>query len=163
MLAGTTDSPTQDSRMTSSLDETSTLADRIIDRLEELIIEAERLTKPLELDPYRGQLFELFVTAEGAGYLRSGHEPDLSADGLCRLLGARWGLASAAKEAMTQQTRMPQEHLSKMRLLWSVMRMWMEWDYAWQRWPEFHTEQTGDPLQFPDANGDGNDASRGRE
>ena len=29
-------------------------------------------------------------------------------------------------------------HLQKMRSLWSIMRMWMEWTYAWQRWPEFH-------------------------
>ena len=27
------------------------------------------------------------------------------------------------------------------RLLWSVMRMWMEWDYAWERWEEFHRSQ----------------------
>ena len=131
--------------MTSTTSETLTLADRILDRLEELILDAERKTKPLELDPYRSQLFELFVTAEGAGYTKEGSDPDLSADGLCRLLGARWGLASAAKEAIGQQSRMPPEHLAKMRLLWSVMRMWMEWDYAWERWPEFHGHATGQP------------------
>jgi len=128
-----------------STSETLTLADRILDRLEELILDAERKTKPLELDPYRSQLFELFVTAEGAGYTKEGSDPDLSADGLCRLLGARWGLASAAKEAISQQSRMPQEQLAKMRLLWSVMRMWMEWDYAWERWAEFHGHATGQP------------------
>ena len=130
--------------MTSSLDETLTLADRILDRIEALILEAEQSTKPLEVDPLRGQLFELFVTANGAGYTREGSDPDLSADGLCRQLGARWGLASAARESLAQQTRMPQEHLSKMRLLWSVMRMWMEWDYAWERWDEFHNRPAGD-------------------
>ena len=31
-----------------------------------------------------------------------------------------------------------------MRLLWSVMRMWMEWTYAWQRWAEFHQEPKPD-------------------
>ena len=128
-----------------STSETLTLADRILDRLEELILDAEQKTKPLELDPYRSQLFELFVTAEGAGYLKEGSDPDLSADGLCRLLGARWGLASAAKEAISQQSRMAPEQLAKMRLLWSVMRMWMEWDYAWERWPEFHGQTTGPP------------------
>lgn len=124
--------------MSPSIDETQTLADRILDRIEALILEAEQATKPLEVDPYRGQLFELFVTANGAGYTQEGAETDLSADGLCRQLGTRWGLANSARESVTQQTRMPQEHLSKMRLLWSVMRMWMEWDYAWQRWDEFH-------------------------
>ena len=131
--------------MTSSTSETLTLAERILDRLEELILDAERKTMPLELDPYRSQLFELFVTAEGAGYTKEGADPDLSADGLCRLLGARWGLASAAKEAISQQSRMAPEQLTKMRLLWSVMRMWMEWDYAWERWSEFHGHATGQP------------------
>ncbi len=125
--------------------ETPTLADHILNRLEELIFEAEQKTKPLELDPYRSQLFELFVMAEGAGYTKEGSDPDLSADGLCRLLGARWGLAAAAREAMVQQSKMPQEQLAKMRLLWSVMRMWMEWGYAWERWPEFHGHTTGQP------------------
>lgn len=127
--------------MTTSTSEALTLADHIIEQVEQLILEAERTTKPLELDPFRSRLFELFVTAEGAGYLKEGSDPDLSADGLCRLLGARWGLANAAREAMSQQTRMSQEQLSKMRLLWSVMRMWMEWDYAWQRWGEFHNSK----------------------
>jgi len=77
--------------------ETPTLADHILNRLEELIFEAEQKTKPLELDPYRSQLFELFVMAEGAGYTKEGSDPDLSADGLCRLLGARWGLPRARR------------------------------------------------------------------
>ncbi|MDB5343055.1 MAG: hypothetical protein JWP89_1432 [Schlesneria sp.] len=128
--------------MSPSIDETLTLADRILDRIEALIFEAERTTKPLEVDPYRGQLFELFVTANGAGYTADGADPDLSADGLCRLLGSRWGLANAARESMAQQTRMPADQLAKMRLLWSVMRMWMEWDYAWERWAEFHKTPT---------------------
>ena len=130
--------------MPTSTNEIQTLAERILDRIEALILEAEQTTKPLEVDPFRGQLFELFVTANGAGYLKDEAEPDLSADGLCRKLGARWGLDSAAREAMSQQTRMPNQHLSKMRLLWSVMRMWMEWDYAWQRWDEFHNHPTGE-------------------
>ena len=137
--------PATDGTTHSSISETLNLADSILDRLEELILDAERKTKPLELDPYRSQLFELFVMANGAGYTKAGSEPDLSADGLCRLLGSRWELASAAKEAITQQSRIPQEQLAKMRLLWSVMRMWMEWDYAWERWPEFHGHTTGQP------------------
>jgi len=130
--------------MSSSTNEMLTLADRILNRIEALILEAEQSNKPLEVDPYRGQLFELFVTANGAGYTKDGADPDLSADGLCRKLGARLGLDAAARESMTQQTRMPNQHLSKMRLLWSVMRMWMEWDYAWERWDEFHNNPTGE-------------------
>jgi hypothetical protein len=118
--------------------ETANLATRILDRIEELILAAERETKPLELDPARGELFELFVTANGAGYTSENSDPDLSADGLCRMLGSRWGLASAAKSAIESTGRMSSDQLSKMRLLWSVMRMWMEWTYAWDRWAEFH-------------------------
>jgi hypothetical protein len=114
------------------------LASGIVDRVETLLAEAEAAGKPLEVDPYRGQLFELFVTAEGAGYLQEGSEPDLSSDGLCRILAQRWGLADAARESFAHQTKLPSADLAKMRLLWSVMRMWMEWTYAWSRWSEFH-------------------------
>ena len=124
--------------MSTSVNETATLATRILDRIDELILSAERETKPLELDPLRSQLFELFVTANGAGYTREGSDPDLTADGLCRTLGQRWGLADAAKSAVDSSGRLPATHLAKMRLLWSVMRMWMEWTYAWDRWAEFH-------------------------
>jgi hypothetical protein len=114
------------------------LAGGIVDRVETLLAEASAGSKPIELDPYRSQLFELFVTAEGAGYLREGADPDLSSDGLCRLLAQRWGLADAARESFAHQTKLPPEDLAKMRVLWSVMRMWMEWTYAWSRWDEFH-------------------------
>jgi hypothetical protein len=126
--------------MTASVNETANLASRILDRIEELILLAERETKPLELDPFRGELFELFVTANGANYTGEESNPDLSADGLCRALGSRWALADAAKSAMESTGRIPAEQMSKMRLLWSVMRMWMEWTYAWDRWHEFHQD-----------------------
>ena len=127
--------------MSTSANETANLATRILDRIEELILVAERETKPLELDPLRSELFELFVTANGAGYTNEDSDPDLSADGLCRILGSRWGLASAAKSAIESTGRMSADQLSKMRLLWSVMRMWMEWSYAWDRWHEFHQDE----------------------
>lgn len=120
-----------------------TLAIEIINRIEQVLKEAEDATKPVELDPYRGQLFELFVTAEGAGYLDEDSEHDLTADGICRVLADRWGLKDAAINSTQQQTRLDQKHVAKMRLLWSVMRMWMEWTYAWQRWPEFHRSAEG--------------------
>jgi len=125
--------------MTSSSTETTDLTERIIDRIEQLILEAESQTKPLELDPYRSQLFELFVTADGAGLTNEKSAGALSADSICRSLGLRWGLASAARDAVSQQSRIPPEHLARMRLLWSVMRMWMEWSYAWNRWTEFNS------------------------
>ena len=127
--------------MSTSVDETSTLATRILNRVEELVLTAERETKPLELDPLRSELFELFVTANGAGYTNEDAEPDLSANGLCRSLSSRWGLKDAAKSAVELNGRIPTEHLAKMRLLWSLMRMWMEWSYAWDRWAEFHQNE----------------------
>lgn len=116
----------------------SSLADDIINCVENLLREAEQAGKPLEIDPYRGQLFELFVTADGAGYVDEDAEPDLTADGLCRLLALRWDLADATRESIETQQKLPPEQLAKMRSLWSVMRMWMEWSYAWRRWDEFH-------------------------
>jgi hypothetical protein len=127
--------------MSTSVNEATTLATRILDRVEQLILTAERDTKPLELDPLRSELFSLFVTANGAGYTVENADPDLTADGLCRALSSRWGLADAAKNAVNSSARMPQAQLSKMRLLWSVMRMWMEWSYAWDRWTEFHRDE----------------------
>ncbi len=114
------------------------LANEIISRVESVVIEAEAKTKPLELDPFRGQLFELFVLAEASGGIGEDAEPDLSADGIGRELAQRWELASITQDAFVQQSKLPPAHLSKMRLLWSFMRMWMEWSYAWQRWHEFH-------------------------
>ncbi|WP_145259451.1 hypothetical protein [Calycomorphotria hydatis] len=116
----------------------SPLAERVLDRVAAIVTEAETSRKPLEVDPYRGQLFELFVTADGAGYLKEDAEIDLTADGLCRQLSERWGLADATRESVGNQERLSEQHLAKMRLLWSVMRMWMEWSYAWERWDEFH-------------------------
>ena len=116
------------------------LASGIVARAEELALEAEARSKPLEVDPYRRELFELFVTAHGAGYLSEESPVDLTADGLCHELGRRWGLADAARSSFEHQQKLSPDHLSKMRLLWSIMRMWMEWAYAWDRWPEFHSD-----------------------
>ncbi len=116
------------------------LADQILKALEAVLIDAEREVRPLEIDPYRSRLFELFVTAHGAGFIRDDSAIDLTADGICRVLAERWGLADAARGIGDQQPGFRSEHVGKMRLLWSLMRMWMEWTYAWKRWPEFHTE-----------------------
>jgi len=114
------------------------LAEGIVDRIETLLGEAELEARPLEIEPYRGGLFELFVTANAAGFLDEGTETDLTADGISRRLATRWGLANATRESFDRQERLPPEQLGRMRLLWSFLRMWMEWTYAWGRWSEFH-------------------------
>lgn len=130
-----------------------TVAEQILNGIEALIDEARTATKPLEVDPYRSRLFELFVTANGSNLtgdertdpLReedSVDETDLSADGVCRALARRWGLDMAARDSVAQQSKLGGEQLEQMRLLWSVMRMWMEWNYAWCRWVEFHSDKT---------------------
>ena len=123
-----------------------TVADDLIRRLDDLISDAERKTKPLEVDPYRGQLFELFVVADASGLMVDGSAPDLSPDGVSRELAQRWGLAAAATSSHLTQNKLSPEHLSKMRLLWSFLRMWMEWQYAWSRWPEFRSTTRQEPA-----------------
>ena len=127
------------------------LATHIVNGVERLVLEAIENTRPLEIDPSRSQLFELFVAADNAGMIADDSNvgvfdgfdeessvTDLSADSLCRLLARRWGLDMAAREAQALQTRLPADQLERMRVLWSMMRMWMEWSYAWRRWSEFH-------------------------
>jgi hypothetical protein len=128
---------------TSQTGSSLSLADHLEDQVEHLILEAERLQKPLEVEPSRSRLFELFVTAHGAGYLSEGAPHDLTADGLCRTLATKWGLRSAAESSVQTNSRLPPEHMQRMRGLWSMMRMWMEWTYAWERWDEFHRPVAG--------------------
>jgi hypothetical protein len=116
----------------------ATLADDIIRQVDDLIQQSVRDGRPLEVDPARSRLFELFVMADGAGYLREESHPDLTADAFCKLLAARWGLDAVAQESVARQAKIPPEHLALMRGLWAFLRMWMEWTYAWQRWNEFH-------------------------
>lgn len=114
------------------------LANDIIRQVDEVIQTALRDSQPLEIAPARERLFELFVTADGAGYLSGNAEQDLTAEALCKCLAARWELDSAAQESVARQERIPANQLSQMRALWSFLRMWMEWTYAWHRWNEFH-------------------------
>lgn len=129
------------STSTSHVSQDLSLAERLIAQVEELVLESERTQKPLEIEPYRSRLFELFVTAHGAGYVAEGSPVDLTADGLCQTLANQWGLRSAAQSSVRENSRMAPEHMSRMRSLWSMMRMWMEWTYAWERWEEFHKRQ----------------------
>jgi hypothetical protein len=132
------------------------LAKSILSQVDLLVREAEESQRPLELDPLRSRLFELFVMADAADLLKEPHpgeppENDLTADALCRSLAEQWNLGEAARESFTSKTRLPAEQLARMRLLWSVMRMWMEWTYAWQRWPEFHQQGHAPAPGAPDA------------
>ena len=125
------------------------LAKSILGQIDLLVREAEESQRPLELDPLRGRLFELFVMADAADLLKEPKpgepsENDLTADTLCRNLAEQWNLGEAARESFANKSRLPPEHLARMRLLWSVMRMWMEWTYAWQRWREFHDNSKPD-------------------
>ncbi len=119
----------------------SALAADIVNRIEALLVDAEQTTRPLEIDPYRGQLFELFVTVNAAGFLVAGGPNDLTADAISRQLAARWKLADAAQDSAVRREKLTDESLGRMRMLWSFLRMWMEWSYAWERWPEFHDGQ----------------------
>ena len=76
-------------------------------RVANVVGEAEAATKPLELDPYRGQLFELFVMADAAGFVAEDAEIDLTADNLCRELAALWGLTEVTQDAMAAQSKIP--------------------------------------------------------
>ena len=128
------------------------VADQILADLERVLHDSERATKPLELPPYRPQLFEIFARASATGLVHEDADPDLSSDGILKALAERWGLTSATRDAFSQQAKLPPEHLAKMRLLWSLLRMWMEWTYAWDRWSEFHT--ISEPTPHIDCNHD---------
>ena len=112
--------------------------ERIINQVDAIISHCEENRKPLEVDPARSQLFDLFAEAEQAGMIGEDATPDLSENALCQALSSRWGLHEAAQQSVVQQSRLHEPQLTKMRSLWSVMRMWMEWSYAWERWKEFH-------------------------
>lgn len=105
-------------------------AQRILGEIDRLIQLAESQTRPLEVDPYHRELFQLFKLAYEAGLTSGEATPDLSADGICQQLAAMWGLTSAAQTWLTQAAQLPKSQLTRMRSLWSVMRMWMEWDFA---------------------------------
>jgi hypothetical protein len=117
----------------------ASLIEHVAAQLQLVVDEAEANTRPLEMEPYRGRLFELFVLANGAGLTDDAVEPNLSSDAVARLLTERWGLQEVNSTAAAARA-MSNDGVAKMRLLWSLLRMWMEWCYAWDRWAEFHDE-----------------------
>ena len=113
---------------------------QVLDRVEDIMLEAAKTTRPLELDPARKELFQQFVESNRAGLVSDDLDPNLTADGLCAALSTRWGLKDTVQDTMKQKAPLSGDQLAQMRSLWSVMRMWMEWTYAWDRWAEFHPE-----------------------
>ena len=110
----------------------------IVGQVAQTLEEAEELGRPLELDPFRDRLFQLFVTAEATGFVQEGGQFDLTCDGIARELGNRWNLGRNEQgEAVPPQALAP-EQVKRLKLVWSFMRLWNEWAYAWQRWGEFH-------------------------
>ncbi len=123
------------------------LANDLIGRVDEVLQCATASGQPIELDPQRSQLFELFVMAEATGFLVEGGEVDLSCDGVARELADRWNMARDLGGQPSPPGALAPEQLTRLRLLWSFMRMWMEWTYAWQRWKEFHNQPS--PVTHP--------------
>ncbi len=129
------------------------LIEDLINRVETVIFEAEKKHRAIETEPHRGNLFEVFVMTEGAGLLGE-NEPNLDADKLVAVLAERWGLKQQAVDVMANRAAdLGKDNLSKMRLLLAVIRMWMEWTYAWSRWQEFHggkpIEDVPSPVEPP--------------
>jgi len=122
-------------------DDDKTFRVRILDQLDAVLLSCAEAKRPLEVDPARGELFELFVAVESAGGLREDSQLDLAADGVCKALAERWGLRNATENWLNQNSNLPPEQMARMRSLWSLLRMWMEWTYAWERWPDFHAGQ----------------------
>jgi len=115
-----------------------TFRNRILDQLDAVVLSCVEAQRPLEVDPARSELFELFAAVESAGGLKEDSELDLEAEGVCKALAERWGLKNATENWLNQNSQLPPEQMARMRRLWSLLRMWMEWTYAWERWPDFH-------------------------
>ena len=120
-------------------------SEEVLAQVEAVLAECEKKTRPPEVVPYRDQLFALFAAAYDAGLTEDPDDrppgaptTDLSADGLCKTLGEKWGLAAAAQKDPADGPALNATHVAKLRLLWSLMRMWMDWDLAWRRWGEYH-------------------------
>jgi hypothetical protein len=123
----------------------ASLIEHIASQLQEVVDEAEANTKPLEMEPYRGRLFELFVLADGAGLTDEELEPNLTSDAVARILAERWGLRQEVSSSAEAAKAISNDGVAKMRLLWSLLRMWMEWCYAWDCWAKFHDEAPKSP------------------
>ena len=132
-------SDSKDRLMTEAL-EPAQIIRQTLDRIEDILQEASQAARPLEIDPSREQLFRLFADAAQRGLIADDFEPNLTSDSICAALSTRWGLKDTVQDSVNKQQRLTGDQLAQMRALWSVMRMWMEWTYAWGRWAEFHPQ-----------------------
>ena len=121
-----------------SVSPAAALAQKIMDRVEELLLQAAEQGRALEAEPMRSSLFEQFVVADAAGGLAEGAEHDLSSDAIAKEIAGQWELARALGGDMSQMSKLPPPQFRKVRTLLTFLRMWTEWTYAWQRWEEFH-------------------------
>ena len=99
----------------------------------DLLEGAIKANRPLEISPYRDELFEHFARAFADGL--TGDDGPLGSDNLTRLVGRRWNLDESARAVTADQSKFAPEDVARMRAMWSLLRMWMEWDFAWHRWP----------------------------
>src|SRR5258707_10288761 len=88
------------------------LARDLVSRIDDVLQGAAASGQPLELDPSRSRLFELFVLAEATGFLEEGAEHDLTCDGVARDLAARWNLSREMGGQPAQPSSLPPEQLS---------------------------------------------------
>ena len=116
------------------------LSTLICEQVARVIDAAIETDAPIEVDPARGQLFELFVAAEAAGLVDEDSDQPLAGGELTRQLGLRWNLGEAMMQVEGDQSKLSARDLDRVRRLWSLLRMWLEWTYAWRRWPEFHLD-----------------------
>src|SRR5579859_2898172 len=85
----------------------ATLVRDLVEQIAEILQSAVTNGQPIELDPHRARLFELFVMAEATGFLKEGEEFDLSCDGIARELAARWDLARNLGGGISQPASLP--------------------------------------------------------
>lgn len=123
------------------------LAAEIVDRIEDVLLQAEELTQTAEIDPHRKRLFELFAQADAMGGLTEDADPDLSGEAIARQLADRWQMARELGAGVMQPSRLAPQQLARLKSLWSFLRMWTEWSYAWNRWDEFHSPATSVPEE----------------
>src|SRR5258708_3451373 len=83
------------------------IARDLVARIADVVQNSATTGQPLELDPHRAQLFELFVMAEATGFLEEGAEVDLTCDGVARQLADRWNLAGAVGGQQFQPSTLP--------------------------------------------------------
>lgn len=122
---------------------TAALISHLVDRAETVIKAAEAANYPLEMDPFRAQLFDIFALAEASGLLIE-MEPHLQADALAEKLSERWNLKAIGEAGLKLSATSNDPVMRRVQLLWSACRLWMAWTYAWERWDFYHSDAPAD-------------------